>query len=350
MLSVRQNLLETIHGGKPDRFVNQYEFMQWLLMFDPISRNSPPFPPYGGRMQNGWGVWLDWPKGLPGTFPMHDDAHRVIKDITKWKDVVKTPRTDYPESDWEDLKKAAAAVDRKEYFATAVYITGVFEMLHYLMGINDCLLNFYEEPEAMHELVDYITEYELKVADEICKHGHPDALFHHDDWGSAQSTFISPAMFDEFFLEPYKKIYGFYKKNGVEIIVHHSDSYAATLVPEMIEMGVDIFQGCISSNNVPELVKKYGKKISFMGDLDNSLLDKADWTRALVKKEVERACRTNGKHYFIPCLVQGCPGAANKGLYTAVTKEIDRMSGEMFGNKNIDRDTPFVPSGLELWP
>ena len=26
MLTIRQNLLETIHGGHPDRFVNQYEF------------------------------------------------------------------------------------------------------------------------------------------------------------------------------------------------------------------------------------------------------------------------------------------------------------------------------------
>ena len=29
MLTIRQNLLETIHGGHPDRFVNQYEFLKW---------------------------------------------------------------------------------------------------------------------------------------------------------------------------------------------------------------------------------------------------------------------------------------------------------------------------------
>ena len=28
MLTKRQNLLETIHGGHPDRFVKQYEFME----------------------------------------------------------------------------------------------------------------------------------------------------------------------------------------------------------------------------------------------------------------------------------------------------------------------------------
>ena len=30
---------------------------------------------------------------------------------------------------------------------------------------------------------------------------------------------------------------------GVDVIVHHSDSYAATLVPYMIEMGIDVWQG-----------------------------------------------------------------------------------------------------------
>ena len=32
-------------------------------------------------------------------------------------------------------------------------------------------------------------------------------------------------------------------------LVHHSDSYAATLVPSMIEMGIDVWQGCMETNN-----------------------------------------------------------------------------------------------------
>ena len=30
MLTKRQNFLETIRGGKPDRFVNQYEYFQLI--------------------------------------------------------------------------------------------------------------------------------------------------------------------------------------------------------------------------------------------------------------------------------------------------------------------------------
>jgi hypothetical protein len=92
MLTTRQNFLETIRGGKPDRFVNQYECFSLLLGADPISRASPMLTP-GTENVNGWGVTIKWAEDQPGPFPVHDEAHRVVKDITKWKDVVKAPRS-----------------------------------------------------------------------------------------------------------------------------------------------------------------------------------------------------------------------------------------------------------------
>lgn len=335
MLTKRQNFLETIRGGKPDRFVNQYEYLSLLIgpnyaLLDPINKAFPPLIPGGPAVTGAWGVTMEFQAGQPGPLPLHSEKYTVLKDIKKWKDTVKMPKTSYPDSAWEESAKIAAAVDRKETFAAVAYFTGVFERLHYLMGMEECMINFYEEPELMHELVDYITEYELKYAEEVTKHWKPDALFHHDDWGSRTSSFISPDMFSEFIKPAYMKIYGFYKSRGVEIIVHHSDSYAANLVPHMIDMGIDVFQGCVDENNVPELVKKYGGKISFMGDLNNSKLDKADWTRELVRTEVERACKENGKLYYIPCLTMGGPVSIYPGVYEAVTEEINLMSKKMF--------------------
>jgi hypothetical protein len=99
----------------------------------------------------------------------------------------------------------------------------------------------------------------------------------------------------------------------------------------MIEIGIDVFQGCLQSNNVPELIKKYGGQISFMGDLNNGVLDVPNWTPELIRREVERACRTNGKLYYIPCLTAGGPGSSYPGVFDAVNEEIERMSQEMFG-------------------
>ena len=336
MLTKRQNLLETIRGGNPDRFVNQYEYLicqpegYGMIMANPVSAASSRPVPGGPPVVNAWGVTILFPEGAPGAFPVHDAEHKVLKDITEWRKVVKAPRLDYPQSEWDKFKPAVEGIDRNEVFATCMIAPGVFEQLHYLMGMDDCLINFYEEPEAMHELIGYITEYELGYAKLLCENFQPDAIFHHDDWGSHNSSFMSPAMFDEFITPAYKKIYGFYKASGVEIVVHHSDSYAANLVPSMIEMGVDIWQGCVTTNKVPELVKQYGGKMSFMGDIDNGVVDREDWSREVIAREVRRACETNGKMYYIPNTTMGGPESTYPGVYDAVTEEIEKMSKEMF--------------------
>lgn len=46
----------------------------------------------------------------------------------------------------------------------------------------------------------------------------------------------------------------------------------APFVPTMIEMGIDVWQGCMSVNNLPELIKEYGKDLTFMGGIDDGLL------------------------------------------------------------------------------
>ncbi|WP_407309472.1 uroporphyrinogen decarboxylase family protein [Desulfosporosinus sp. SB140] len=327
MLTKRQNLMETIKGGNPDRFVNQYEFME-LIMEAPMDLPLAPGP--GMTIKNKWGITFSWPEGQIGSFPVHDDEHKVVKDVTKWKDVVKAPSVYYSDEEWAAAVAHANSVDRTDKFVTAFCAPGIFEMTHHLMGIEDALMNLYEEPEAMQELIDYVVEYELAYAKQVIDHIHPDALFHHDDWGSQISTLISPAMFEEFFLPAYKKVYGFWKQNGVELIVHHSDSYAATFVPLMIEMGIDIWQGAMTTNSIPELIKKYGGKISFMGDIDSGVVDHPAWSREEIAKYVEIACRRCGKLYFIPNLSQGLNISSFPGVYETTSEEIDKMSKEMF--------------------
>ncbi len=328
MLTIKQNFLETIHGGTPDRFVKQYEYLE--MMVDPIFLGTVGFCPQGGEGQNGWGVKIKFPEGVPGPFPCCEGEDKLIKDVTQWKEVLKAPPTKYPEEAWAAFVEQANKIDRNEKFAAAMIVNGIFEKLHYFMGMEDTMINFYEEPEAMHELIDFLADWEIECAKETIAHLHPDALFHHDDWGSQRSTFLSPEMFDEFILPAYKKIYGFWKENGVELIVHHSDSYAATLVPEMIEMGIDVFQGAVDDNNIPEILKKYGGKISVHGGVNNGKVDTSDWTEEAVYAETKRMCDACGKLYFIPGLTAGGPGSTYPGVYEAVDKALDQLSKEIF--------------------
>ena len=68
MLTIKQNFIETVKGGNPDRFVKQYEYQAWL--------DDPLFPIYFGipipgmEWTNGWGVKNKFPVGVPGGFPL----------------------------------------------------------------------------------------------------------------------------------------------------------------------------------------------------------------------------------------------------------------------------------------
>ena len=329
MLTIRQNLLETIRGGKPDRFVNQYEYMR--MVSNAISRGRSGQCPKGGMMVNDWGVTISWPEHVIAPFPLHTPETILLKDVTKWRDVVKAPDPNsFTDEEWARDVASMEAVDRNEYFAAAMVAPGIFERLHYLMGMSDCLAGFYEEPEAMHELIAYLTDWEIEVAKNIIERQKPDALFHHDDWGTQTRSMLSPATFEEFILPAYKKIYGYWKQNGIELIVHHSDSYAANLVPYMIEMGVDIFQGAVSENNIPELVRLYGGKISFHGGIDNGKHDREDWTAEKLRSALRELVEQCGGKYLIPGFTMGGPGTTYPGAYDALTEEINAMSKEFF--------------------
>ncbi len=327
MLTIRENLLETIHGGTPDRFVKQYEF---------LANTVHPALAFSGGAQRGqenvvnaWGVTYSWRDDQPGAFPVHTGDLVVCKDIEEWQDYVKAPRTKFSEAEWEPFIAEAEKVDRTQQFLSPVMAPGIFEQLHALCEMENTMCGFYECPDEIHELIKYLTDYELQVAEDICDHLHPDALFHHDDWGSAGSAFFSADMFAEFFLEPYKAVYGYYKSRGVELVVHHSDAYCAPLVPTMIEMGIDIWQGPVKENDIPALIKQYGGQISFMGGINNTVVDVPNWTDQIIKAEVDALCESCGSHYFIPCCTGGMNETTFPEVYGKVDEAIDACSARL---------------------
>ena len=329
MLNARENLEEVINHGTPDRYSNNYEGIN--LMFHPLGEQ---FAEQGGEpYTDRWGITWVFPQDSPGQLPLHDEEHLVLKDIEDWKEYVHMPPTDVPEGVWDEFRQMYKDVDRTKSIIATFFNPGMFEMSHHLGSLTEMLMNLIMYTDEYIELVKYLEERELIIAEKICENLHPDAIFHHDDWGSQENSFMSPEIFDEIFLEPYKNVYGYYKDHGVKYIFHHSDSYAANLVPEMIEMGIDVWQGPMHSNNVAELVKEYGDKITFMGNIDNRFIDFEGWTRedirnTLVKCIDEDGIGVNG---YVPCITQGGPGSTVSGTYKVLVEELDKMNAEKFG-------------------
>lgn len=334
-LTIMENVLELLKHdeGCPDAFLNQYWFD---VVFDPVivgSRNvtDEMFEPKE-QYVDGWGVTHSIPKGSAGSHPEEGDDVLVIHDITKWKEQVKgqAPTCGFPEEAW-NLAYQQAEAARKAGRAVGIFMApGLFERTHFLLGMKAALEAFYEHPDEMHELIDWIVEWEIKSIDEVQSRIHADVLFHHDDWGTAINSFLDPATHREFFCEPYKKIYNHFKEIGGKVVVHHSDSYAANLVPIWIDAGVDIWQGPVSANDIPALIDEYGDKFVFMGGIDNAIIDRPDVTDEEVEKFVRERIEANGCRSYIPCLTRGLGISICPGVYEKVSKAIDKISKEKF--------------------
>lgn len=80
MLTPKQNMLEVIRGGNPDRFVNQYEAV--YLMFHPFMFASPLLQPGQENIKNAWGVTNTFPKEFRAHFQY---IHRIKSSFRTWR-------------------------------------------------------------------------------------------------------------------------------------------------------------------------------------------------------------------------------------------------------------------------
>ena len=331
MLTQKENVLETLKkGGKPDRLVNCYS------PFVPIA-GDPVFQFVRGNRIRGtdsidrWGTLISFPDEQPAAVPIVTAENQIIQDIEQWRDYVKVPdlRANCS-TGWEEALKNKASIDSSENLSMTIMGTGIFEQLHMLMTFEDTLCNFLMYPDEMHELIEVITEYRLEYMKLIVENLHPDCILSHDDFGSKHSLFMNPDTWREFFKEPYRKLYDYLHANGV-LILHHSDSFCEPIVEDMAEIGVDIWQGALPSNDIPALVKLLDGRMTLMGGIDSSI-DRKDAGEDEIRAEVRRACNEYGHlPHFIPSYTYGGPGTIFPHVEPIIQDEINKFNKEHFG-------------------
>lgn len=334
MLNAKQNFLETLKKGKPDRIVKQFEGIVFLPG-DPVG-NYVRGNRYAGMapMKDLWGTTILWPGDSVAAMPHVNEETKVIRDITTWREFTKVPdliANCSADELWEPYVERIAAVDRNENLVMAFAPTGVFERLHFLMGFEDMFINFMTEPEAMKDLCDAIGEYRYQGMKLIVEHAKPDMILSHDDWGSKLNLFIQPHLWREFIKPQYEKAYGYLHDNGV-IIMHHADSFMEQIVEDMVDIHIDIWQGAIPQNDLVAIQKQLDGRMTLMGGLDAAIVDRSDSTEAEIRKETRRVLDTycvNGN--FIPSITYGGPGTIYPNGDLFINDEIDRYNKEHFG-------------------
>ena len=322
--------------GQPERQLKQYEALH-LAFGDPVSRYLMAGRVRGGAGKDRWGTTILFPEGAPGATPHITPETKVCPDVTHWRDYVHAPdiASNCAEG-WAECAARARELAGEDRLVCGFMGTGIFEQTHFLMGFEDTLTGLYEHPKEMHELIDYITDYRLRYLTMLLDGLHPDAIFSHDDWGAKEALFMKPEMWREFYKEPYRKFYGLIRERGV-IAIHHADSYLVPIVEDMIEIGIQVWQGTLPENNIPAIQRQLDGRLVLMGGI-GAAIDRPDSTeeeiRAYTREALARYCP--GGH-FIPCITYGIGGTVYPHVDPIINDEIERY------NRTLHMPAVFTP-------
>ncbi|MCL1793214.1 MAG: methyltransferase [Oscillospiraceae bacterium] len=176
---------------------------------------------------------------------------------------------------------------------------GVFEIGCWMFGFDDFLYRLAGEPETVHWFFGKILEYQKDVIK--LYYGAIGEFIHcttsGDDFGTQRGPFMSAAMFGGL-VAPYMKERIRYTKTFTNAFFqHHTCGSVFTLIPALIDCGVDILnpiQPNAFEMEAERLKAEYGKQISFWGGIDTQEL-LVNGTPEQVGDEVDRILSVFGK-------------------------------------------------------
>jgi uroporphyrinogen-III decarboxylase len=233
--------------------------------------------------------------------------------------------------DWTLTDENVKNFDRENYLLMGCCFTGLFELSHMLMGFEDALINYIEEPEAMGELLDVLVDYKLDYLKLLIDHLHPDMIHIHDDWGNKKDLFLNPKTWRAILKPRWARIYDYMKSRGV-IVQHHADCVCAPIVEDMAEIGVDVWQGVIPQNNIPALQERLKGSMALQGGVDGVVFDHENCTVEEVRTEVRRAFDEYvPAGYFVPAIPNG--GPLTPGINEIVVEEMNAYGEHFFEKK-----------------
>ena len=198
---------------------------------------------------------------------------------------------------------------------------GFFWFPRVLLGIENHLYSFYDEPELYHticsDLADYIIR-QLPIIYEVCK---PDFMVISEDMSYNNGPMLSEALFNEFLLPYYQRIIPEIKKYGTKVIVD-TDGDVSMMIPWLKRAGVDGVLPLERQAGVDLVrLREAYPDFLFIGGFDKMTMSKGE---DAMRAEFERLLPVMRSGGFIPsCDHQTPPGVSleNYRIYVRLLKE-----------------------------
>lgn len=276
-MKAKENLLRTIRHDGPEWVPNGMEAVKVL---------GPPVCERPGKAGlDAFGVrWSYEHDAEGGTFPAHDG--HTIRDLERWREQITIPDVD--EMDWGPLTAAVAEIDRDELLVGAFVEMGLFERSYLLLGMEEALMAFLAEPELMNELLGAIADYKIRLIERCHDAVGLDMVWYGDDWGTQSDLFLPPQTWRRTIKPHTRRIYDCIKRCGA-LVNQHSCGRIEAIFPDMVEMGADIWNPCQPCNDLADMKRRHGQRITFCGGIDSQfVLARPGATCEEVRREVRR--------------------------------------------------------------
>jgi uroporphyrinogen decarboxylase len=180
-----------------------------------------------------------------------------------------------------------------QHFVMCGIAYGFFDRGWALRGMENFLMDFIASPWFVEELFEILTEHYLDLIDRIGAYPF-DGIRFGDDWGYQRGVLVGVDRWRRYVKPGLKKIFGCARDKGLVVMVH-SDGDVTELIPDLIEMGVQILNPLQpEAMDVLDIKARYGRDLCLNGGI-SSQFTLPRGTEREVRREVEACLRFLGK-------------------------------------------------------
>ena len=215
-----------------------------------------------------WGV--GW-RSQPYTTPFGAGAYTemVIHPLADERAVAayRPPDPNRPELYVEAARALAGFKD--EYWIVGATVTTIFETAWALRGYSQMLMDFVSNPDLAEHILNIPFQYHLAAARKLVEMG-VDMVWTGDDVGMQTGMLVSPRAWRQFLKPKMAAFIAALKAINPPVkVAYHSDGNILPIIPDLIEIGLDVLNPIQPACMDPaELKKKYGDRLCFWGSID----------------------------------------------------------------------------------
>lgn len=185
--------------------------------------------------------------------------------------------------------------------------------VRWLLGDQDCLIAFADDPELVHDIMNTLTNVFLTVFHQVVKQVRIDVIHIWEDMSGKQGSLISPRHWREFMTPCYRRIKEFAVDYNIPLLSVDTDGYPDDILPTMIDAGVnywwpiEVAAGC----DVNDFRARY-PELGLMGGIDKRQLALGP---TAIDAELDRIWPAVRKGRYIPDLDHHVPNDVSWSNY-----------------------------------